>query len=60
MVLLYDALVVGGSIQLNHEALQIGFFDRAQVSTMQFAGLSAARQVRDWVNLDPSDWESFN
>lgn len=57
VVLLYDALVVGGSIQLNHEALQIGFFDRGQVSSMQFAGLSAARQVRDWVNLEPSDRE---
>jgi 8-oxo-dGTP diphosphatase len=58
VVLLYDAELTGGEIRLNPEALQVGFFGREEVSSMEFAGLSAAKQVRDWINLESATLEN--
>jgi ADP-ribose pyrophosphatase YjhB (NUDIX family) len=50
LVLLYDAEIIGGELRITNETLQAGFFSPREIETMQFAGASADRQVRDWVN----------
>ncbi len=60
VVLLYDAELTGGEIRLNPEALQVGFFGREEILSMEFAGLSATKQVRDWVDLEISKRETKN
>lgn len=52
LVLLYDADITGGVLIITPETTQAGFFSIEEVKGMQFAGVSAERQVRDWINLE--------
>lgn len=49
IVLLFNAVVVGGEIKITPEALQVGFYSPSEIIDMQFAGASADRQVHDWI-----------
>lgn len=49
IVLLYDAVMIGGEIKETPEALRVGFFSASEIENMQFAGASADRQVLDWI-----------
>ncbi len=51
IVLLYDAVIIGGVLQKTNETLQAGFFTCEEIDQMKFAGASTDRQVRDWVKL---------
>lgn len=58
LVVIYEADIIGGNIQVNEEALQVGFYTSVEIQKMEFAGANTDRQVQDWLDLMKSGKES--
>ena len=52
IVLMYDAEILGGTLQSTPETLQAGFFDANEIKGMPLAGACVEKQVGDWLKLN--------
>ncbi|PKN92958.1 MAG: hypothetical protein CVU42_09090 [Chloroflexi bacterium HGW-Chloroflexi-4] len=49
IVFLYDAEILGGTMQITNETEKIGFLSAEEVMQLKFTGISGFNQIQDWL-----------
>lgn len=50
IILLYDAAIVDGTLTTSNETESVAFFSKEELRGLPLAGMSAQREIEDWLN----------